>query len=239
MAVQEVLILVGGLGSRLRGIVNGLPKPMARVAERPFLEWLVLQARKKGIRKVIFCSGYLGTVIRNHFGDGANYDVRCEYSQEPKPLGTGGALRFARTIVENELVLVLNGDSYCRYDIERLEKAQERFGSDVTLWLQKSDDCTRFGAVEVGNDGLVKALVEKPADMAGGLINAGVYLMRTAFLDSIAENCFVSLEKDVLPTLIGNGLSGVIGEGPFIDIGTPESFRAASEFMELEESYQM
>src|SRR5271157_314261 len=106
----EALILAGGRGSRLKGIVDDRPKPLADVAGRPFVEWLILQGRMNGILRFVLCTGYLGRMLEEFLGDGRAYGVSVEYSQEKSPLGTGGALRNALSRTHGNLMIALNGD---------------------------------------------------------------------------------------------------------------------------------
>ena len=114
------LILAGGRGSRLQGIVHDRPKPMALIGGRPFLEWLVLQARAQGVRNLIFCTGHLAHLIEEYFGNGEKWGVTFRYSREQSPLGTAGAVRLAMETTDAREFVVLNGDSYCRYDLGQL-----------------------------------------------------------------------------------------------------------------------
>lgn len=230
----EAMILAGGFGSRLRGILDDLPKPMARVAGKPFLEWLLRQARSQGVQSAVLCTGYLGQIVEAYFGDGSRWGVRLAYSRETSPLGTAGALRLGvdRTSAKN--LVVLNGDSYCRYDLELFLHYHESREASATLWLVPVADRLRYGTVAINPDGSVSSFIEKSGRAGRGYVNSGVYLMERAILESVQPSAKVSLEKDVLPSLVGHGLYAVKGDGPFIDIGTPEAFARASSFMERE-----
>jgi NDP-sugar pyrophosphorylase family protein len=227
----DVLILVGGKGSRLRGIVSDRPKPMAEVAGRPFVEWLLLALRAQGVRRVVFCTGYMAEVIAAHFRDGEQWGMELLYSRDPVPLGTAGAVRYAlRQVRSKDRFLVLNGDSYCRVDINRLEETHLAHGARASLWLVPVEDCRRYGLVEVGQDGAVLAFREKPSEKRAGLVNAGVYLLTRDVIESLPEGQPASIETDLFPRLIGHGLYAVVGAGPFLDIGTPESYTIAGQF---------
>ena len=229
------MILAGGLGTRLRGIVEDLPKPMARVAEKPFLEWLIRQVRSHEIRSAVLCTGYLGNIVEEYFGDGSKWGLSLSYSRETLPMGTAGALRLAIEKTRARTLLVLNGDSYCRYDLKRLLTAHESQKAAATLWLVPVAERLRYGTVATNPDGSVSSFVEKDVKAEGEYINAGVYLLNRDLIASIPQNIKLSLETEVLPSLVGRGLYAVRGEGPFIDIGTPESFAIASSFMKNEQ----
>jgi len=230
----DALILAGGRGTRLRSVVTDRPKPMASVSGRPFLEWLLLSLRAQGVYRVILCTGYMSEMVEAHFGNGHSLDMAVQYSRDPAPLGTAGAVRHALGQVGGDRFLVLNGDSYCRIDLKRLAKVHSNQRASATLWLVRVDDCRRYGSVVIGEDGAVQAFQEKLPEKRVGLINAGVYLLERQVAEAIPEGRAVSLETEFFPQLIGRGLYGVVGEGPFLDIGTPETYAIADEFFARE-----
>ena len=228
----DAVILVGGKGARLRRVVGDRPKPMAVVAGRPFVEWLLLSLRAQGVRRVVFCTGYMSEVVEAHFRDGRQWDMEVEYSCDPSPLGTAGAVRHALSQVRSDRFLVMNGDSFCRVDINRLVEVHTMHSARATLWLVEVNDCSRYGSVVVGTDGAVQAFREKREQKIAGLISAGVYLMEREAADTIPEGRAVSLETEFFPRLIGHGLYGVVGDGPFLDIGTPEAYGEAERLLD-------
>ena len=229
----EAVILVGGKGCRLQSVVNDRPKPMAEVAGRPFVEWLLLALRAQGVQRAILCTGHMGEMVEAYFGDGRHLDMEIVYSRDPTPLGTAGALRHALGQICSECFLALNGDSYCRVDVERLLKAHRAHEARATLWLVRVDDCSRYGSVEIGRDGTVYAFREKSQERRSGLINTGVYLLERKLVKTIPEGRAVSIETEFFPSLIGHGLYAVVGDGPFLDIGTPEAYATAEQFLAL------
>lgn len=231
---MDAVILVGGKGTRLQGVVADRPKPMADVAGRPFVEWLVLALRARGFRRVVLCTGYRSEAVANHLGDGHRLDMEIVYSHEPTPLGTGGALRRALDKIQTESFLALDGDSYCRFNLTRLQEVHRARQALATLWLTSVDDCGRYGTVEVDDTGAVRAFREKIAASQAGLINAGVCLLERSSVESIPPGRAVSIETDFLPGLIGRGLYAVVGDGVFLDIGTPEAYAMASRILQEE-----
>lgn len=227
----EAMILVGGKGTRLRSAISDRPKPMAQVAGRPFVEWLLEMLREQGVQRVVLCTGHLADHVEAHFGDGARWDLELRYSRDPFPLGTGGAIRHALDQIEGDRFFVLNGDSYCRCDIQKLTDIHVHKLAKATLWLVKTDDCRRFGSVRVDDSGAVQSFAEKSSVSGCGLINAGVYLIERDAAEAIASDRSVSLETEFFPDLIGRGLFAVAGQDAFIDIGTPESYAGAGRFM--------
>jgi NDP-sugar pyrophosphorylase family protein len=228
---MEAMLLVGGKGRRLTSVVNDRPKSMAAVANRPFLEWLLLMLRIQGVRRAILCTGYMSHVIESHFRNGHRIGMEIVYSHESVPLGTGGAVRRALRKVNGKRFLVLNGDSYCRVDIERFLRNHLRAGVPASLWAVSVEDCGRYGSVEISETNAVLGFHEKAKERRSGLINAGVYLFERTVIEAIPSKRPVSLENEVFPRLVGQDLCAVVGEGPFIDIGTPESYAVAASFL--------
>jgi NDP-sugar pyrophosphorylase family protein len=228
----DAIILAGGRGTRLQSMVSDRPKPLAEVAGRPFLEWLLLALRAQLVRRAVLATGYKGEMVEAAFGDGARLGMELAYAHETVPLGTGGAARHALEQVTTDHVLVLNGDSFCPFNVRRLVESHQRTGARATLWLVPMDDCRRYGAVDVADDGRVRSFHEKSPDLGTGLINAGVYLFDRRTLADIPAGRAMSLERDTFPTLIGDGLYATVGEGPFLDIGTPASYASAERFFD-------
>jgi NDP-sugar pyrophosphorylase family protein len=229
---EDAVILCGGAATRLRGVLDDRPKSMAIVRGKPFLEWLILFLARNGVRRAVLATGYMAEQIQRHF-DGGRFGVEIGFSHEDRPMGTGGALRLAIDHVESDNVLVLNGDTYCRFDLNRLRKRHGEAAAAATLWLVNASDTGRFGSVEVLADGRITAFNEKQAGRRGP-INGGVYLMGREIVEAIPQAKPMSLESDVFPKLVGHGLYGVVGAGIFVDIGTPESLQGAETALELE-----
>jgi NDP-sugar pyrophosphorylase family protein len=226
---MESLILVGGAGRRLRGVIGAdLPKPMAPIGGRPFLAWLLDQLRDAGCRDVWLLTGHRGDIIEGYVGSGAAWGLHVRYSQEPEPLGTGGALRYAWPGLSSDTCLVMNGDSYLAAPLADLIGSHDRSGAVITMALASVADTRRYGSVAVGPDGLVTAFREKedaPIPRPG-LINAGVLVMDTSLLGTLPADRPVSLEQEVLPALVDGRVRGVVYQVPFVDIGVPESYTA-------------
>lgn len=219
-------ILTGGLGTRLRPVTGDLPKVLAPVAGRPFLEYLLCYLRNQGVSDIVLCTGYGAEEIRNYFMDGSPYGITIRYSREEHTMGTGGAIKYAEPLIVGERLLVLNGDSLVRFDLNRLLGMHLRKDARASMVLVRVPDKKRFGSVSVSADGQVTAFNEKSGN-GSGLINAGIYLLERDVLSFIPPNQKISIEYDVFPNLIGRRLYGQVADGPFIDIGTPESYRDA------------
>ncbi len=229
----QAIILVGGKGTRLHSVVGDRPKPMAEVAGRPFVEWLLLALRAQGARRIVLATGYKGDMVEAYFKDGAALGLELRYARERVPLGTGGATRHALEETTTPDVLVLNGDSFCPFDVGQLVEARRRTAAEAVLWLVETEDSRRFGSVDVEENGRIVAFHEKSPALGAGRINAGIYLFDRRALEALPDDQAMSLERDVFPVLIqrARGLYSVTGSGPFLDIGTPEAYRSADQFL--------
>jgi D-glycero-alpha-D-manno-heptose 1-phosphate guanylyltransferase len=224
----SVAILAGGLGTRLRSVMDDRPKVLADVGGRPFLTYLLDQLLNYDISLVVLCTGHRGEQVEAEFGD--KYEkLKLIYSNELSPLGTAGALRLALPFFESESVLILNGDSFCDTNLEAFWNWHCVRGADATLLLTEVPDTARYGQVEVDTDGRVVGFEEKGGNGGPGWINAGIYLVCRRLLETMPPGRAVSLERETFPTWIGRGLYGYRSASKFIDIGTPESYALANE----------
>jgi D-glycero-alpha-D-manno-heptose 1-phosphate guanylyltransferase len=225
---MEAIILAGGLGKRLRSTVPDLPKPMALVAGRPFLEILLANLAQKGFSRIVLSVGYLAEKIITYFGDRFK-GVELNYSIEEAPLGTGGAVRLALTCRTSDHVFVFNGDTYLDLEVERVEAHWQEHRKPIIV-ARKLADTSRYGRIEL-LEGRVIKFAEK--DVSGsGLINAGCYVLPPDLLDSIPVGRVFSLEKDFLANAVQHvSFDCFVTHGKFIDIGVPEDYaRAQHEF---------
>ncbi len=223
----KAVLLVGGMGTRLRSVVPSMPKPLACVGGRPFLELLVRQLRHQGIRRVVMCTGHLAEQIENEFGDGHALDIEIEYSKEPQPLGTAGAVKLAQHYLGNSSqFLVMNGDSFLEINLGQLIGFHRKHGGLVSMAVLPVQNANRYGTVQVDATSRVISFAEKTGSETPGLVNAGVYVFNRAVLDHIPEGSS-SLERDVFPRLLDQGVYALEQQGIFIDIGTPEDYARA------------
>lgn len=228
----KAILLVGGLGTRLRSVVPSQPKVLASIGERSFLELLVRQLRSQGIRQLVMCTGYLAEQIESRFGDGGSWDVSIEYSKEEQPLGTGGALRLARRYLSDmPEFLVLNGDSFLEinlHDLMAFHRGHD--GAVATMAVLRVEDASRYGTVTVDANDRVTGFAEKTGSNARGLVNGGVYVFSQAVWQCIPEGP-ASLEREVFPRLLDQGVYAQEQHGMFIDIGTPADYARAQELL--------
>lgn len=227
----DAVILCGGRGTRLASVVSALPKPMAPVHGRPFLDYLLDYLAASGVvKRVLLASGHLAATIESHYGIQYRGLPLC-HSAETAPLGTGGAVRLAldRHGVTAPFLL-LNGDSFIDADLRRLLQLQRRHGALAALALHAVDDASRFGRVTLAGD-LVTGWAEKSPQPGPGLINAGVYALDPRALPALVDKQPLSLETAVLPALVARGAVRAVRTGSrFIDIGLPETYGAAAGF---------
>lgn len=224
--IETAVILAGGFGTRLAAVVSDVPKPMAPVAGRPFLERLLDRLETQGIRHAVLAVGYRSGVIRSHFGS-TRGDLKLSYSEETEPLGTGGALRLAFDAQSLARAIALNGDTWCDVDLADLSRAHLAAGVEATLTLVQQPDASRFGTVEVDGRGRVTGFREKRP--GAGLINAGVYALERRVFDLAPPGTRFSFENDILQAHAGAGrfASHVADGATFIDIGVPDDYARA------------
>lgn len=223
------MVLAGGLGTRLRAVVDDRPKVLAEVNGRPFLSYILDQVDVAGIRRAIVCVGYLGERVKQQFGKSYR-DVELVYSQETELLGTAGALRLALPLLETEVACVMNGDSYCDLDLVDFWAWHEQKCASVSLALAAVSDVSRYGNVETDHDNRIVRFAEKDSRSGAGWINAGVYFLPSCLIKEISEGELVSLERDVLTQRVGRGMCGYQVGARFIDIGIPSSYHRAEQF---------
>jgi NDP-sugar pyrophosphorylase family protein len=225
----DVAILVGGLGTRLRGVVDDVPKPLAPVLGRPFLFYLLDRLALCGARSVTLCSGYMADFVQQKTGS-EWMGMPVHHSVETEPMGTAGALALAKVFLQSERVLIMNGDTWFDPDFEAFAEAAE--GSEICIAASQVPDASRYGTMEWAPDGRLISFKEKSESPALGSINAGVYLVSQNLLASLRVQP-LSLEREVLPGLaIERRVKVFPTDAPFLDIGIPSDYAAAAGFFE-------
>ena len=223
-------ILAGGLGTRLRPVVADRPKVLAKISGRPFLSYLLNQIEPTGIRYAVLCTGYMGEQVQEVFGKSFGH-LKLRYSRESSPLGTAGALRLALPLLASETVLILNGDSFCQFELDSFWAWHRDRDAEATLLLTHVSNTARYGRVHVDNNGRILSFEEKNGNDGPGWISAGVYLIERQLLDGIPVNREVSVEREMFPAWCKAGIVyGCRSGGGFLDIGTPESLAQAERF---------
>ena len=227
------VILAGGLGKRLRSVIKDIPKPMALVKGRPFLEYLLLQVKPFGIKDVVLCVGYKSEIIEQHFGDGKALGMSIRYSREKELLGTAGALAKAKDMIISEPFLALNGDSFCEVDFSKLigsHLEHVALATIVSPWVGSRSQSASI----IFDKGLeIKSFSEKQGNNEPGYINGGIYVLSKKIFDYIPSGKPCSIEYEVLPMLTGKKIYAFPASGLFIDIGNPSDLERAQKLLNI------
>jgi mannose-1-phosphate guanylyltransferase len=230
MGATDAVILVGGMGTRLRPLTLSAPKPMLPTAGVPFLTHLVARIREAGVTHIVLGTSYRAEVFQSYFGDGSAFGVEMEYVIEPAPLGTGGGIRNVAGRLRGDTTLIFNGDVLSGVDLRTLLATHADSDADVTLYLTKVEDPRAFGCVPTDAEGRVTAFLEKDPDPVTDQINAGTYVFRRALVDAIPAGRPVSVERETFPGLLAAGarVIGHVDDTYWRDLGQPADFIAGS-----------
>jgi NDP-sugar pyrophosphorylase family protein len=230
----DIVVLAGGLGTRLQGVLPGIPKAMAPVAGKPFLDHLLVWLREQGAGHVVLSLGYQSAVVLQYIRDHAFLPLQIVTVVEPKPLGTAGAIAFARPALTTDPVLVINGDTFVDVDLNSFLVAHRASGAAASLVCVRVDHPGRYGRLELDQQDRIIRFEEKdPAALEPSWINAGVYLFNRSVLDHhFASLHCGSLERDILAVMPPRFIHAFKTQGRFLDIGTPHSLDMASEVLQ-------
>ena len=230
MGSTDAVILVGGLGTRLRPLTLSAPKPMLPTAGVPFLTHLVTRIRDAGVTHIVLGTSYRAEVFESYLGDGSRFGVELDYVVETSALGTAGAIGNVAPALRGDTVMIFNGDVLSGADLPALLATQARTGADVTIYLTQVSDPRAFGCVPTDSDGRVQAFLEKDPNPVTDQINAGVYVFTRAVVDTIPKGRPVSVERETFPELLASGalVMGHVDTGYWRDLGTPADFIAGS-----------
>ncbi len=225
---MQALILAGGEGTRLRPLTSAVPKPVVPLANRPFITYMLDWLEHHGFDDIVMSCGFLAAGVRKVLGSGHAGGFKIRYVEEPEPLGTAGAVKFAEAMLD-ERFAVLNGDILTDIDLSSVVSFHEERGGRATLTLVPVEDPSAYGVILTDQEGQVSAFIEKPQGEApSNLINAGAYVLEREVLGDIAANRAVSFEREVFPALVGQGLFAVKRDGYWLDIGTRERYLQAT-----------
>ncbi|MDH3256234.1 MAG: nucleotidyltransferase family protein [Nitrospinota bacterium] len=226
----DVVILCGGMGTRLQHVLKDKPKPMADFQNRPFLELLIDYVAKFGFKRFVLCSGHKGDFIKEYFDikeDGKSYVI----SQEAFPLGTAGAIKNALPAIHSDVFLAMNGDSICPIDLNSLLSFHGSKNALASVVLAHLEDTSNYGSVSLGENDAIMSFDEKQDSPNSGWANAGIYIFNKKVLDHIPAGKKMSLEQEVFPSLTGKGLYGFTSTSQLLDIGTPERLEQARKYL--------
>lgn len=226
----EAVVLVGGVGSRLRPLTLSVPKPMLPAAGVPVLAHLLSRIRAAGVRHVVLGTSYRAEVFAEHFGDGRSLGLELDYVTEPEPLGTGGGIRNVAGALSEPEVLVFNGDVLSGVDLGAMVRTHREAAADVTLHLVRVPDPRAFGCVPTDPDGRVLEFLEKSDDPPTDQINAGCYVFRREVISSIPTGRPVSVERETFPGLLAAGcrVQSHVDSSYWLDLGTPSALVTGS-----------
>ncbi len=223
---MQAVILVGGEGTRLRPLTSNVPKPIVQLVDRPFMAYMLEWLRGHGVDDVIVSCGFLADRVRNVLGDGSAYGLRLRFVEEPEPRGTAGAVKLAEPMLD-ERFLMLNGDVLTDIDLGEQIAQHEQTAARATLALVPVGDPSAYGLVVLDGERAVKEFIEKPSserELPTNLISAGAYVLEREILELVPPDRNVSIEREVWPRLVGDGLYGYPSESYWLDIGTPERY---------------
>jgi mannose-1-phosphate guanylyltransferase / phosphomannomutase len=222
--------MAGGEGSRLRPLTSNQPKPMLPILGRPMMERVLGLAASHGITEAVATVHFLGSVVRNYFGDGSDLGLSLEYTAEEEPLGTAGSVRNARALLGDRFV-VLSGDSLTDLDLSDMVQFHTNKGAAVTVALKKADDPLEFGIVITDEGGRVERFLEKPGwgDVFSDTVNTGIYVLEAEVLDLVPEGEAFDFSKDLFPLLLEKGypIYGYVTDRFWTDVGTIDAYLAA------------
>jgi mannose-1-phosphate guanylyltransferase len=219
---MQAVILVGGQGTRLRPLTSTVPKPIVTLVDRPFISFMLEWLGRHGVEEVIMSCGFLAGRVRSVLGDGSAAGVRLRFVEESEPRGTAGALKLAEPMLD-ERFLMLNGDVLTDIDLSAQVAQHEATGAVGTLALVPVADPSAYGLVVLDERRAVREFIEKPSaeEAETNLISAGAYVLERSVLELVPPDRNVSIEREVWPRLVGNGLYGFPSESYWLDIGTP------------------
>jgi NDP-sugar pyrophosphorylase family protein len=229
----DVVVLCGGLGTRLWSVASDRPKVLARLGESTFLDILLHRLFSSGFERIVLCVGHMKEQVEEHIKRHNCENINI--SRESLPLGTGGALKNAMSLVQSDPFIVMNGDSVCAVDFESFVRFHLEKDSllSIAVCLGSRDSCD-FGTVVLNDELRVLSFIERLSISDNiGYVNAGVYLVQRGALSYAPDQDIFSLERDFFPSIVNSGRCfGFLVEGNVLDIGTPEGYKRALKFFE-------
>jgi mannose-1-phosphate guanylyltransferase len=227
----QAIVLVGGEGTRLRPLTDSVPKPALTLVDRPFLAYMIEWLGAHGVTEAVLACGFLPDRLREELGEWEHEGVALTYVIEPERRGTAGAIRFAAEALGERLddrFLALNGDVLTDLDLTALLRSHQERGARASIGLYPVEDSSAYGLVDCDATGAVLDFTEKTGEEVPGEINAGAYVLERSVLDLIPPGREVSIEREVFPRLVGDGLCALRLDGYWMDIGTQERYLQAT-----------
>lgn len=225
----DVVVLCGGLGKRLRTSIGESQKTLARIEEKPFLELLLGEFARQGFRRAILCSGYKSEEVET-FVKNTRLNLKMEISCESEPLGTGGAIKNAKPLVQSNPFVALNGDCFCPLDYREFVQFHQKHKAVASIALTTVQDSRDYGSIIVDQANQILSFQEKIETASVSVINTGVYCFEKDIFDLMPSENKFSIEKDFFPRLVGKKFYGYPTQVDFFDIGTPERLSQAKDY---------
>jgi len=224
---MKAVILVGGLGTRLRPLSINTPKAMMPVVNTPFLEYVIRRLSRHNVSHIVLAISHLPQPIMDCLGDGSRFGIRIDYTIEEKALGTAGAVKNAAKYLDAPF-LALNGDVFTDLDITRMAAVHKQHRAMITIALTPVEDPSSYGLIETDNHGRIRRFLEKPKpeEITTNMINAGTYILEPEVLEHIPPDTNFSFEHDVFPPLLQKGkpVYAFPSDCYWMDIGTPQKY---------------
>ena len=224
----DAVVLCGGLGTRLRSVLGAIPKVMAEINDKPFLDILVQHLKAQGVARIVLCTGHQAQLVESYFSSN-QIGVGIDFSREEIRLGTGGALKNAKEKIKSDNFIVMNGDSLCKVDLSALLEFHKVKRATASIVVSEVKDASDFGGIEMNEDLSISAFREKESVAFGSYVNAGVYCFNKEVFSLMPDQNRFSLEYDLLPKLVDKGIYGFCVDNGFMDIGTPERLEKAKD----------
>jgi mannose-1-phosphate guanylyltransferase/phosphomannomutase len=228
---MKAIIMAGGLGTRLRPLTNGIPKPMVPIIDKPIMAYIIELLRRYGFDDIGVTLNYMPDSIVNYFKDGSDFGVKLTYFIENSPLGTAGSVKNAADFLSDDF-LVMSGDSFTDIDLDELKAFHFEKKALFTLACKQNEKTYGFGVLEKGRGDQIVKFVEKPENGSPGLVNTGIYMINKAVLKLIPDG-FYDFGKNLLPRLVGNGLYAYQTQCYWSDIGSLPSYYSTNYFVAL------
>ena len=226
----DVVILCGGLGKRLRSVIDDRPKVMAEIKSEPFLDILIGYVASFGFKRFILCVGYMSEAIKKYYKQRST-SLEIIFSEEKELLGTGGAIKNAQSLIQSDPFLAMNGDSFCKLNFRDFYKFHTMKRAILTIALSKLENDRSRGVVILDRDERIVKFKEKVESVKGSYCNIGIYLMKQEIFQIMENNKAFSLEYDMFPVLTGKDFYGYYRGDDFIDIGTPQNLVKVAAFL--------
>jgi len=231
----DVIILAGGLGTRLKSVMPTLPKALSPINGRPFLDFILdFLEGSDSVNNVILAVGYMADQIIEKYTNRHEYKFEILFSREETLLGTGGAIKMALQYSTTDDIMVLNGDSYVDVRVNDVIAFHREKNSSMTIVIKKIENPGRYGFIKFDDNHRITSFNEKLMSSTEGYVNTGIYLFKRDIFNNIEENKTISLEKELIPFFINSNIYGFVNHGKFIDIGIPETYQIADKFFKEE-----